>query len=250
MKRELNLILQCAHIFLENGSETYRAEEIAEFTARGLGIEQIDVLALPTGVFITVTDAAGAEHSALKRTKKRGTNLELLDRVNDLSRRVASGALTLDGAERELAALNTAKAFDPRLTCLAATLSSGFFALLFGGGFSDFVTACLCGFVVQCVAMALRRQKIYSFMVSLIGGMVIACFALLATELFHFGSMEAIIAGAMMPLLPGLMVTNGVRDTMNGDLVSGVARTAEAVLIAVALAAGAGCAIWLFYVIR
>lgn len=246
MKRELNLILRCAHLFLENGGETYRAEEIAEFTARGLGVPHIDVLAIPTGVFVTITDAAGDAHSALRRTKRRSTNLALLDRVNDLSRRIVSGAMTLPEAERELDALTAPAVTDLRLPRLAATLSSGFFALLFGGGMADFAVACLCGFVVQWIAILLRRQKIYSFIVSLAGGMTIACFALLTTELFHVGSMESIVAGAMMPLLPGLLMTNGVRDTMNGDLVSGVARTAEAVLIAVALAAGAGCAIWLF----
>ena len=238
MKRELNLILRCAHLFLENGGETYRAEEIAEFTACALGVAHIDVL--PTGVFVTITDAAGDAHSALRRTKRRSTNLELLDRVNDLSRRIVSGVITLTEAERELDALTSSVPTDLRLPRLAATLSSGFFALLFGGGMADFVVACLCGFVVQWIAVLLRRQKIYSFIVSLAGGMTIACFALLATELFHIGSMESIVAGAMM------LMTNGVRDTMNGDLVSGVARTAEAVLIAVALAAGAGCAIWLF----
>ena len=43
-----------------------------------------------------------------------------------------------------------------------------------------------------------------------------------------------------MPLLPGLAMTNAIRDTMRGDLVSGVARGAEALLVAVALGTGAG----------
>ena len=50
----------------------------------------------------------------------------------------------------------------------------------------------------------------------------------------------AIIIGAIMPLLPGLAITNAIRDTVNGDLVSGVARAAEALLKAVAIAAGVG----------
>ena len=49
-----------------------------------------------------------------------------------------------------------------------------------------------------------------------------------------------------MPLLPGLDITNAIRDTVNGDLVSGVARTAEALLKAVAIAAGVGVVIALW----
>ena len=53
-------------------------------------------------------------------------------------------------------------------------------------------------------------------------------------------ALKLIIIGAIMPLLPGLAMTNAIRDTMRGDLVSGVARGAEALLVAVALGTGAG----------
>lgn len=43
-----------------------------------------------------------------------------------------------------------------------------------------------------------------------------------------------------MPLLPGLSMTNAIRDTINGDLVSGSARALEALLACVAIAAGVG----------
>jgi uncharacterized membrane protein YjjP (DUF1212 family) len=59
------------------------------------------------------------------------------------------------------------------------------------------------------------------------------------------GNQEAVISGAIMPLLPGLAITNAVRDTMRGDLVAGMARTTEALLSAVLLAAGVAVALML-----
>ena len=41
-----------------------------------------------------------------------------------------------------------------------------------------------------------------------------------------------------MPLLSGLLMTNAMRDTMYGDLVSGVSRAVEALLIAATVACG------------
>ena len=75
---------------------------------------------------------------------------------------------------------------------------------------------------------------------SLIGSALTTAFALLITGLFSMGDTSPIIIGAIMPLLPGLAMTNAIRDTMRGDLVSGVARGAEALLVAVALGTGAG----------
>jgi uncharacterized membrane protein YjjP (DUF1212 family) len=42
--------------------------------------------------------------------------------------------------------------------------------------------------------------------------------------------------GALIPLVPGLAITNSVRDLMANDLLSGVARSAEAFLTVFAIA--------------
>ena len=64
--------------------------------------------------------------------------------------------------------------------------------------------------------------------------------ALLSTLLFPGVVIEPVIGGAIMPLLPGLAVTNAMRDTIRGDLVSGGARVIEAILSVMMLAAGIG----------
>ena len=83
-------------------------------------------------------------------------------------------------------------------------------------------------------------------MYSLLAGALSSVIALASVRIFSMGSQTAIITGAIMPLLPGLAITNAIRDTVNGDLVSGVARTAEALLKAIAIAAGVGVVIALW----
>ena len=51
---------------------------------------------------------------------------------------------------------------------------------------------------------------------------------------------ESIISGAIMPLVPGWALTNAIRDTIWGDLISGGAKTTEALLTAITLGAGIG----------
>nr|WP_243884954.1 threonine/serine exporter family protein [Lactiplantibacillus plantarum] len=48
-----------------------------------------------------------------------------------------------------------------------------------------------------------------------------------------------------MPLVPGVAITNAVRDTMTGNLLSGPARAVEAVLSACAI--GVGIALTSFF---
>ncbi len=75
---------------------------------------------------------------------------------------------------------------------------------------------------------------------SLLGGFSISCIATASTLLFPEVSLEAVISGAIMPLLPGLAMTNAIRDSMQGDLISGLVRGTEAIIIAIGLAVGAG----------
>ena len=54
-------------------------------------------------------------------------------------------------------------------------------------------------------------------------------------------SNDVVIISAIMPLLPGVIFTTAVRDTLNGDYSSGAARMLEAVVTALAVAVRSGC---------
>ena len=53
------------------------------------------------------------------------------------------------------------------------------------------------------------------------------------------------IIGSIMPLLPGMVFTNAIRDILYGDYTAGLARMTEAVLIAAAVALGVGIGIFI-----
>ena len=73
---------------------------------------------------------------------------------------------------------------------------------------------------------------------SFTGGLLTAVLAQLAALAVPQLSVNAAIIGGIMPLLSGLLMTTAVRDTMYDDLVSGVVRAVEALLIAAAVALG------------
>ena len=95
-----------------------------------------------------------------------------------------------------------------------------------------------------------RTIKKFSLNISnLFSGMVIALTSLVSTHFLCMGDYNIIIAGAVLPLLPGLAMTVAIRDTMRGDLVSGVARIAEALLSAACVAVDVGSILGLWLAI-
>ena len=53
-------------------------------------------------------------------------------------------------------------------------------------------------------------------------------------------NMDTVMIGSFMPLVPGMAITNAVRDTLRGDYLSGGARVMEAFLKALGIAIGIG----------
>lgn len=243
----VKVVRLCARMILENGGETYRAEETVNRICQAYEYEESDVFATPTGVFISVSKAEGSSESCIVRIRSRGVNLEVIDQVNNISRQLTSGQIKLDKAAEVLQAINQNRKDRVWLSALASGLSSGFFALLFRGSLFDFSVAMLCGVLVRLVSGLIKTVDMFNFTISLLGGFLIGVLSVLCVKIFGMGNLDKIISGAMMPLLPGVSMTNAIRDTMRGDLVSGVSRGAEALLIALALAFGAGVVLKFYF---
>ncbi|MBQ2881682.1 MAG: threonine/serine exporter family protein [Clostridia bacterium] len=226
-------------LILESGGETFRAEETVRFICSSAGFEA-NVLALPTGIFISA-DVNGEPQSAeVKRVKKRSTDLYSLNEINSISRKFVSGKMDVNDALAELDALSHRKPVNKLFLILCAGFSSFFFAILFDGSFFDSVVAFLSSCTVQAALLYFKRTDIYSFTSNLLVGFIIALYAVLSVSIFSMGNTEAIIVGGILPYLPGLAMTNAIRDTMMGDLVSGISRIGDVLLSAVCLAVGAG----------
>src|SRR5699024_7228644 len=97
-----------------------------------------------------------------------------------------------------------------------------------------------CGITVRLIFSKFEINDIFNFALSMISGVIIAFMSIMFIKIFDQGNIDAIITGAMTPLLPGLAMTTAIRDAMRGDLLSGVTRTAEGLLVAIALAFGIG----------
>ena len=236
----LDAVCLAARIILESGGETYRAEETVERMCRGWQVPQVDVLALPTGLMLTLEPEDGSTITRIVRVRDRGINLERIDRCNAVSRRVAAGQMDADAALKALREIHEDKPFRQWLLVLASALAAAFFTLMLGGFWQDFGVSFFCGMAVQLILPPLHRHRVPTLISSMMAGALTTLLALVGTLALNDVHVETVIAGAIMPLLPGLATTNAIRDTLRGDLVSGGARIIEAMLCAVMLAAGIG----------
>ncbi len=245
----LKVIKLSAQIIIENGGETYRAEETIKFICKSFDISEVESIATPTGFYITISVNGDDNNTLVKRIRKRTIDLQKINDVNNISRKLSDRTITLNEALEELKQINNRTDVDEKHSILYAGLSSAFFALLFGGQLIEFITALFTGILVAVVAKRFEKLHSYQFFSSIFSGLIIAYLAISVTSISKMGNYNNIIVGCMMPLLPGLAMTNANRNTIRGGVISGIARATEALLVASSLAAGAGITIYMAYTI-
>lgn len=230
-----------SQIILENGGETYRAEETINFICKSAGVKEIDSVATPTGIHITLSTDENKYNTVVKRINKRTINLSKLYEVNNISRQLTSRNITVDEAISKLQEVrNHTENEHKYIPLFYGGMSAAFFTLVFGGGIFEFFISLLSGVIVSIVSKKFENIHSYHLFISILSGIIIAFIAISSTYISKMGNYNYIIVGGMIPQLPGLSMTNAIRDTMRGDLLSGITRAAEAILIASCLALGTG----------
>ena len=92
---------------------------------------------------------------------------------------------------------------------------------------------------ILCMFQSFSKSRLNRFMYHMIA-LAFATFAATVLQTtFHAGcNLELIVAGTAMPSLPGVAITNAIRDTLHGDYISGAARVMEAFVRAISCAVG------------
>jgi uncharacterized membrane protein YjjP (DUF1212 family) len=245
----MNTALLAGKTILENGAETYRVEETVEKICESQSFTNVHCFCVPTGIFFSGT-YMGEEYTFIRRVKVTRIDLEVIAMVNQFSRNFSSGVMTLEEAQIKLKDIASTPKFPIIFRLFSSGIAAGFFAMIFGGQFQEFIGAFTTGFLTMAI-IDLSDFRIRSYFIKhILAGFFIGLFALLftylATQNQWIVSEDIIIIGGLMPFVPGVAFTNALRDTISGDFISGVSKLTEAIVIAVALAIGVGIALNLF----
>ena len=83
-------------------------------------------------------------------------------------------------------------------------------------------------------------------MTNIIGSAMVTAGSLLLLNLGLPVMQDKIVIGDIMPLVPGIAITNSIRDLFNGDYLSGAIHLLDALLTAMCIAVGVGTIIILY----
>ena len=223
-----------------SGAETFRIEDTIHRIMAAYGIES-EVFAIPNNLLISIIGANGKPMTRMRRIGFHGNNMDAVEQYNALSRKICveipEPAMATEWLRNTKASI---RSYKPQWTIIGSMIAAAGYAVFFGGDWTDFLSAMVCGFLIGVVTHYMNKMKVNPFFSTILLSLVLALTAYSMCQLQLTSSADCVIIGTLMILLPGLVFTNAVRDIIYGDTNSGVNRIIQVLLVAAAVALGTG----------
>ena len=229
--------LNISRQMMECGAEAWRAENTMARILRAYGLEVLDAHALATQTAVTVKDQDGTHYTStcMVLPDQTCTDLERLECINAAARTICDDPPAVEGLP---VSLDPPRARWSWKELWGYLLGSGAFAVFFGGTVLDGVAAAViafCAYLMEQFRRVHRQHRvIYTLIACFLSGLA-ACFCVGV----GFGdNLDMVVIGTIMIFIPGLAMVNGVREVFYSDILTGMYRMVEALLITGAIAVG------------
>lgn len=234
----IKLVMKAGEIQLRNGAEIFRVEETVVRIANAYGAESVDVYAVSNGIFITISLNDDTFSTQIKHIPIDSVNLGRIAAVNQLSREIVAGKYTIEEAYEELKQIAVIPVSPDLIRILFAGIGSGAFGYLLGGSFFDSIVSFVSGMLLYMFIIFAERRRLPKVLKIVIGSSGVTLISLILFSLGLGDSLDNIIIGSIITLVPGVALTTSVRDFFNGDYMSGTIHLVDTLMIGTSIAVG------------
>ncbi|PTJ85291.1 hypothetical protein BU055_01630 [Staphylococcus succinus] len=240
-----DVIVLAGRILLESGAEASRVEDTMTRISNTLGYTESHSFVTNTVINFVLHNES---YPRIFRIKTRDTNLHRISRTNEVSRQLSLGNLSLEDAYQELTQIHTEQSINHDLLFkfIASAIISISFLYLQAGHFVDVISTLVAGSFGYIVVEILDRKLHTQFIPEFMGALVIGLFAVTGHYFIPGGSISMIIIAAVMPIVPGVLITNAIQDLFAGHMLMFTTKSLEALVTAFGIGAGVGTILIIF----
>lgn len=234
----LECLLDMGQLLLESGAEISRVEDTLFRIGKAYGAIHVDAFVITSIISLTIEFSDTDIITETRRIfSSSGTDFYKLEKLNELSRHICSQPESLEEFRQSLNDI-AAQEKQFALILFGSILASGSFAIFFGGTLLDGVFSSIFAVGICFLQKYLGNTQINNAASNLLISLIIGLYVGTLCRWLSFLHMDKILIGDIMLLIPGLALTNAVRNILVGNTISGIVRLIECFIWALALAGG------------
>ena len=203
MKKVLKYAMEIGECMLVSGAGVSRVEDTISRICKAYGAKEANVFSITSSIVTTIEDEKGEILTQTKRIRSYKTDFTKLDELNQLSRYMCKELPEEEEVKRKISEIKKGKVVVFTEEVLTSAVIAAAWTSFYGGGITEGIIAMIAGAFVTILARYIK-----------------------------------ILAPNEMVLVPGVAFVNALRDMIGGDMMSGILRVCESILLAVFLAAG------------
>jgi uncharacterized membrane protein YjjP (DUF1212 family) len=240
----IDIALTAGEILLSNGAENYRIEETVSKICNAYNYNG-ECIAMSNGILLLIEDSCGGKITSMKKIKNKHVDLYRIELINSFSRNIEKNILPYAEAKQNLNQIDKAPNFTLRVRTMAACMTGFIYTLFFNGTLVDGLVSFLICFITYILFEQVSRLGFFQFLEFFLAGLLIGGLSIFSHFLFPVINYHNVITGAIMILLPGVVLTNGIKDILYGDFSAGIAKFSEAMIAIIAVGVGIGTSLFI-----
>ena len=243
LEKVLSLALDLGKGMVKCGAEINRVEDTVIRICYAYNIRRTEVFSVISMIYATVFSEDGKTHTQMRRIYSNAVNFRRLENLNALSRKICSEKPDVDIARTELEQiLSDTKKLDVFI-CLGYIVAAMSFTVFFGGSLLDSLASAPIAVILYLMSVYIKAKGANFLFFTAVSSLIIGFLSEFFVHIGFGNNADMIKIGSVMLIIPGLMLINSVREMLCGDVMSGLLRLLESVIIALAIACGFAVAI-------
>ena len=238
MKKALKYAMEIGEWMLKSGAGVSRVEDTISRICKAYGAKEANVFSITSSIVTTIEDKHGETITQTKRIRYYKTDFRKLDELNQLSRYMCQNLPEEMEVRKRISEIKKGKVVVFTEEVITSAIIAVAWTSFYGGGITEGIIATIAGALVTILARYIRILAPNEMVLNFLLSFFVASFAYISASLGLTEDYGKIIIGNIMLLVPGVAFVNALRDMIGGDMMSGILRVCESVLLAVFLAAG------------
>lgn len=243
----LGQILDLGTEMISCGGETHRVEDTVFRLLAAEGFRSCNVWVVPSNLQVTATDPDGRTWTQIRNVHGSGVDFEKLDQLNTLSRWACAEHPDSERLAERMETVRSAAPSRAWTSYVGCLLGGWGFALFFGCKFTDSLIAALASLLIVLLVRRLSPREGNPLILNFTVSFLVELFIILTMKLGLCQNADCVTIGVVMLLISGLGATNGLRDLVHLDTLSGLINLSASFTGAIGIALGIALPILLFH---
>ncbi|MGN0169353.1 MAG: threonine/serine exporter ThrE family protein [Lachnospiraceae bacterium] len=235
----LSLVLDIGEEMLTCGAEINRVEDSIYRMLTSYGYQKVNVFSIPEFIAVSIVTNEGETRTQTRRVYRFSNNFHRLEELNEISRQICA---TQPGVKKLWQSLDNMQPVsyhdNTPLIALGYFMGGGAFTIFFGGNVLDGVAAGITALLMMGISRLTNVQNLNKLVYTWLSSLIAGFSAILFVRIGIGQHLDTIMIGDIMLLIPGMALTTSIRDMMCGDLMAGIFRFLESLLVAGSIALG------------